>query len=129
MVMGAAYGRARARYDAAEQAGRGPDVQAAYAAMLVTLVNWCEHQIDAHGTDPGPVEQCPVCARFEEAVPVQAGSARLLMTSQEWEHERRVHQVAHRLGPRIVTLVGCVAAGPPGPAAAQPEAGELRAAP
>ncbi|MEU7031873.1 hypothetical protein AB0A60_34900 [Streptomyces sp. NPDC046275] len=128
MVMGTAYERARARYDAADQAGRDQDVQAAYAAMLVALVNWCEHQIDAHDTDPGPVEQCPICARFEEAAPGQAGSAESLMTAEEWAYERRVHQVAHRLGPRIVTLVGTVATDPPGPAA-QPKVSELPTAP
>ena len=117
LVVGAAYERARARYDAAEQAGRDQDVQAVYAAMLVALVNWCEHQIDAHDTDPGPVEQCPTCARFEEAAPVQTGSAESPMTAEEWAYERRVHQVAHRLGPRIVTPVGTVATEPPGSAA------------
>ncbi|RAJ49800.1 hypothetical protein K388_06718 [Streptomyces sp. KhCrAH-43] len=128
MVVGAAYERARARYDAAERAGRDQD-QAAYAAMLVALVGWCEHQIDAHDTDPGPVEQCPVCERFEEAAPVQTGSAQSPMTAEEWAYERRVHQVAHRLGPRIVTLVGTVATGPPEPAVAQTKVGELPAAP
>ncbi|MFE1476489.1 hypothetical protein ACFW6N_21885 [Streptomyces cyaneofuscatus] len=114
LVMGAAYERARARYDAAEQAGLDQDVRLAYAAMLVALVNWCEHDIDAHGSDPGPVEQCPVCARFEESAPAseQTGFDGSALTVEEWAYERRVHQVAHRLGPRIVTLLSDVATEP-----------------
>lgn len=77
----------------------------------------CEHQIDAHDSDPGPVEQCPVCARFEEAAPGQLGFEGASMPSEQWTYERRVHQIAHRLGPRIVTLVGEVATEPPEPAA------------
>ncbi|MGC5266715.1 hypothetical protein ACPXCO_37510 [Streptomyces cyaneofuscatus] len=128
LVMGGAYGRARGRYDVAERAGRGQDVRAAYAAMLVALVNWCEHQIDVHDSDPGPVERCPVCVHFEEAAPVQTGSEGPPMTAEEWTYERRVHQVAHRLGPRIVTLVGKVTTEPLGLAAAQPKVSDMPSA-
>ncbi|MET8816151.1 hypothetical protein ABZW47_29640 [Streptomyces sp. NPDC004549] len=106
LVMGAAYERAQARYDAAGRSRRDRDVRAAYAAMLAALVNWCEHQIDVHDADPGPDEQCPACVRLEGAPPVQTGSEVSSMTTAEWTYERRVHQVAHRLGPRIVTLMG-----------------------
>ncbi|MFF9573473.1 hypothetical protein [Streptomyces sp. NPDC014685] len=116
-VMKAAYERARARCDTAEANERGPNTRATYDTMLVALVTWCEHQIDMHGSDPGPVKQCPVCASFEEPAPVQRKIGGRPVTAQEWAYERRVHQVAHRLGPRTVTLAGETGSEPSEPAA------------
>lgn len=96
--------------------------------MLVALVNWCEHQIDVHDSDPGPVERCPACVHFEGAAPVRTGSEDPPMTTEEWTYERRVHQVAHRLGPRILTLMGEVHTEPAELAVAQPEVSDMSAA-
>ncbi|MFF1715754.1 hypothetical protein [Streptomyces sp. NPDC058268] len=116
LVMGAAYERARDRFDAANHEGeQDQGTRAAYAAMLVALVNWCEHQIDVHGTDPGPVERCPVCEHYQQPASAEQGwrgPDGTPMDAEEWAYERRVHQVAHRLGPRIVTLVGEAASVP-----------------
>ncbi|MFH8257842.1 hypothetical protein [Streptomyces roseolus] len=115
-VVKGAYKRARARHDAAEQAGPDQGVWDAYVAMLIALVNWCEHELDAHGSDPGPVDQCLDCARFEESGLGKPGFEGLAMTAEEWAYERRVHQIAHRLAPRIKTLMGDVVTEPPGTA-------------
>ncbi|MFJ5817398.1 hypothetical protein ACIQGT_26390 [Streptomyces sp. NPDC093108] len=108
VVMKAAYERARARHDAAEQAGHDQGARDAYAAMLIALVNWCEHELDTHGSDPGPFKQCPDCARFEESGPGEPGFRGPAMSAEEWAYERRVHEIA----PRIVTLVGDVVTEP-----------------
>lgn len=86
-----------------------------YASALVALVNWCEHQIDAHEANPGPVSGCASCSRFEVPVPPEPVGDEPELTVEEWAFERRIHQVAHRLAPRIVTVEATCRSEAPGP--------------
>ncbi|WP_443056839.1 hypothetical protein [Streptomyces sp. MT206] len=102
LVVQMAFARARSRHEVALKVSG--EARTTYASVLVALVNWCEHQIDAHEANPGPVPGCASCSRFEVPVPPEAVGDEPALTVEEWAFERRIHQVAHRLAPRIVTL-------------------------
>ncbi|CAM3293577.1 hypothetical protein STAL104432_18965 [Streptomyces albus] len=70
--------------------------------MLVALVNGASTRSTC--TDPGPVSNCPVCARFDGPVPTQPGTDGKRRAEEEWLYERRIHHVAHHLAPKIVTM-------------------------
>ncbi|MFD6469643.1 hypothetical protein [Streptomyces goshikiensis] len=79
--------------------------------MLVALVNLCEHRIEAHGEDPGPVAGCADCLRFE--VPAAAApEGGLRLSGAEWAYKRKIHHVAHVVAPQVVAVPKAREAGP-----------------
>lgn len=105
-VLQGSFERARERFAAVSGDAEDPEQPGVTAAMtLVALVNLCDHRIDVHEADPGPVRGCAVCTRFELSVPAdpRAGGPRLNPTA--WTYERRVHHVAHVVAPHVVRMV------------------------
>ncbi|MFB7836236.1 hypothetical protein [Streptomyces sp. NPDC056056] len=110
-VLQGSFDRARGRYEAGKGGGEAVNPGLTAATMLVALVNLCEHRIEVHGADPGPVAGCADCAQFE----VPPGAAREVgqqLSDAEWAYERKIHHVAHAVAPQVVAVVMDRGAGP-----------------
>ncbi|MFD4243614.1 hypothetical protein ACFWP3_18755 [Streptomyces sp. NPDC058525] len=105
-VLQGSFERARERFAAGSGDAEDPEQPGITAAMmLVALVNLCDHRIDVHEADPGPVRGCAVCTRFELPLPAGIGARGPRLDPAAWTYERRVHHVAHVVAPHVVRVV------------------------
>ncbi|MER5884504.1 hypothetical protein ABT160_11805 [Streptomyces sp. NPDC001941] len=96
-VFRSSYERARRRVEAAS----GPAAARYWTGRAAeTLGHWAEHQIEAHRAQAVPDRSCTACLEFE--LPGHPGGT----TAEGWDHERRVHHVAHRLVARTIVQAG-----------------------
>ncbi|MFJ5635289.1 hypothetical protein ACIQF5_21965 [Streptomyces goshikiensis] len=110
-VLQGAFARARGRCEAGKGSEEAVEPGLTAATMLVALVNLCEHRIEVHGEDPGPVADCSDCLRFE--VPAAAApEGGLRLSGAEWAYERNIHHVAHAVAPQVVAVPKALGAGP-----------------